>query len=111
MLRSSSDDAHLKPLRAVLARDLLDGANLIVDRDLAGAVELEEQRRRQRIVGLRVRVDDAELRFVDDLDARDRDAELNGLDHGVGGALHRLERAHRGADRFGPAVQAQASVR
>jgi hypothetical protein len=30
----------------VLARDLLDGADLILDGDLAGAVEFEEQRRR-----------------------------------------------------------------
>ena len=52
--RSSSDEAHLKPLRAMLARDLLDGANLILDTALADAVELEEQRRRERIVGLRV---------------------------------------------------------
>ena len=49
----------LEALGAVFARNLLDGADLIFDGDLAGAVELEEQRRRERIVGLRVGVDDA----------------------------------------------------
>ncbi len=91
----------------MLAGDLLHRAGLLVHHALAGAVELEEQRRRLGVARLREAIDDGELRVVDDLHARDGDAELNRLDHGVGRALHRRERAHRGGHGFGPAEQAQ----
>jgi hypothetical protein len=51
-------------------------------------MEFEEQRRRQRVVGFRVRVDDAQLFLVDDLDARHRDAELNRLNDRICRSRH-----------------------
>ena len=43
--------------------------------------------------------------FVDDFDAGNGDAELDGLNHRVRGAGHRLERAHSGAHRLWSAVE------
>jgi hypothetical protein len=43
-------------------------------------VELEEERRRDRVVEPEAAVDRVELQLVEQLDARDRDAELDRLD-------------------------------
>ncbi len=100
----------LEPARALLSRDLFDRANLFLDHRLADPVELEEQRGRNRIGGLRIGVDDAQLGFVDDLDAGHRDAELDGLNDGVGRALHGGERADRCANDLGTSLQAQGDL-
>ena len=79
-------------------------------RCLAGAVELEEQRRLHRIRQARVAVHRVDLHLVEQLDARHRDAELDRRDDRPHGAFHRLERADRRRDRFGQAVQAQRDL-
>ena len=74
---------------------------LVGDVARAVAVEFEEQRRRDRVSGLRIPVDRVHLRLVEQLDARDRHAELNRGDDGVDRALDRIERADRRRHRLG----------
>jgi hypothetical protein len=98
----------LELLRAVLAGDLLHGARVLFDAFPARAVDLEEQRRLQRIAGLRIAVDGIELDLVERLDPGDRDAELNRGDDGLHGAGHAREGTHGGRDRLRKPVQAHA---
>ena len=70
-------------------------ARLIGDVALAVAVKLEEQRRRHRVARLRVPVDRVHLHLVEQLDPRDRNAELDRRDDGVDGALHRRRTRRR----------------
>ena len=51
-----------------------------------------------------------DLDVVEDLDAGERDAELDRLDHGVDRALERVEAANRGRNLLGNAVQAQGHL-
>ena len=101
----------LKRVAAAFGGDRLHGFRLLGDVALAVAVELEEERRRHRVAGLRVAVDRVELHFVEQLDPRDRHAELNRRDHRLDRALDRVERAHRGRHRLGTADAAAASPR
>ena len=74
------------------------------------AVEFEEHRRRDAVVRLLVLVDRAHRLLADDVAARDRDARLDGLDHGVGAAVDRVEGADRGRHRFLHRVQAHRDL-
>ena len=64
---------------------------------------------RQRELG--IGVDRLHLQLVEQFDARDRDAGLDGQDGGVAGRLDRRERADAAGDRLRDAVRASASVR
>ena len=61
---------------AVLGGDLGRLPRLGADVVLGGAVELQEQARRDRVVGLVIAVDGLDLQLVDELDPRDRDRVL-----------------------------------
>ena len=100
----------LEAAAAVLGGERLHRLGLIGDVPRAVAVELEEQRRRDRIAGLRVAVDRVDLHLVEQLDARDRDAELNRRDHRFDRALDRVERADRRRHRFGQRMQPQRDL-
>ena len=103
-----------RPLEA--GRALLGGdapataARVLGHRLVARAVELEEQRRLQRVVQARVAVDRVDLHFVEQLDARDRDTELDRRHHRLHRALHRLEGTDGGGHGFGQAVQTQRDL-
>ena len=75
-----------------------------------GAVELEPQHRRDRQVGARIVVGRLHLHLVGDLDARDRDAELDGLDHRVDRRFERRVGAQGRDDGFGNAVETQGDL-
>ncbi|SPC14782.1 hypothetical protein CO2235_220015 [Cupriavidus oxalaticus] len=89
----------LEALAAVLGGDLLHGLGLLAHAGL-GAVEFEEQVRGFRQRQVVVPVDGADRQRVDELHARHRHAQLDGLDHGLHRAAHAGEGAHRGRDRL-----------
>jgi hypothetical protein len=91
--RSSVVVAHWKSRPPFVGRDLLDAVALSVTGRLAGAVKLEEERRLQHAAQFRVAVHGVELRFVEQLDARDGNPELNRRDHGLHGPFHGVEGA------------------
>ena len=68
-------------------------------------MELEEQRRALFQRHLRVLVDGIDLRLVQQLDARQAEAQLDRLDDGAAGAFQGFERAHGREDRLGYSVQ------
>ena len=68
-------------------------------------MKLEEHRRHFLQVGLAVAVDRAHRQGVDKVRARDRHAELDGLDHRVGGVDHARKPAHRRRHRLRLRVQ------
>ena len=69
-------------------------------------VEFHQQQRLFAQVQLAVRVDHAHRVHVDQLHARNRHAELDGLDHGAHRRFDARERADRRAHRLGQRVQA-----
>jgi hypothetical protein len=89
---------------ALFGRDGAEQFRLLLDAG-RGAVELDEQR-----VGLlqpqpRIGVEGAHMDLVDELDARHRNAALDGGDDRPAGGVDRRERANAGGDRFGDAVE------
>jgi len=73
-------------------RDAVLGLKVVLaDVAVAQAVELEEQRREHRIRQLREAVDRLDQHFVQELDARDRDPELDRRDHRADGAFDVVE--------------------
>ena len=98
---------ELEAAAAVIGGERLHRGRLIGDVASAVAVEFEEQRRRDRITGLRIAVDGVELDLVEQLDPGDRDAELNRRDDRFHRTLDRVERAHRRGDRFRQGMQPQ----
>ena len=95
----------LEPAAAALGGKRLDGCRLLGDVPLIVAVELEQQRRRDRVAGLRVAVERVHVQVVEQLDAGDRHAELNRRDDGVDRAPERFEGADGRGDRFGSGME------
>ena len=84
---------------AVLGGDLLGLLGL--RRDLVRrAVELEEERRRDRVVEPVVAVDGLDQHLVEQLDARHRDRVLGDGEHAVDRVAQRREGAHGGRHRL-----------
>ena len=94
---------------AVLARELLDVARVLLDAR-GRAVELEEQRRRLRVPEPVVRVDGAHHRRVEQLAAGDRHARLDDRDRRADRVLGGRERADGGGDRLGDRPQPQRQL-
>ena len=69
------------------------------------AVEFEEQQRRFRKRQLGIDVAGFDLQFVEQLDARDRNAGLDRRDRGVAGGLDGRKRTDAARNRLGNAVQ------
>ncbi len=89
---------------AVLGCQRLHRVDLLCNPGI-GAVKLEEQRRRDPVVELRILVDGVDLGFVEQLDSRHRHAALDRQDHRVDGGVDRWEGAHRSRDRVGNPVK------
>ncbi len=94
---------------AFAAGNLLELFHLVARGD-GGAVELQEEHRHLLERQLGVSVDGVHLHLVEQLDAGDAEAELDGLDGGVDGAFERLEGADGGQDHLGDAVKADAEL-
>ena len=88
---------------ALIHGELFHHLDLLLDAGL-GAVELEEQRGRHGVVELGILVDGVDLHSVQQFDARDGDAGLDGHDGGVDRALDGLKGAGRRGDLLGDAV-------
>ena len=97
--------------RASLGRDLLDHFRLFDHCPLGHAVKLEEQRRCNRVVQLRVAIHRVDLHLIEELDASDWDPELDRGDDRRNGTLERRKRADGRRDRLGQPVQAQRDLR
>ena len=74
-------------------------------------MEFHEQSGSYRVVGIRVTVNGVHLDLIEQLDARYRDAELDGLDHRVDRTFQRIEGTDRGRDAIQSAVQPDRSFR
>ncbi len=79
---------------AVFLRDLLHHLRLL-DHGRLGAVEFQQQRRLLAVAGLVMRVERLHGERAQQFAARDRDAGLQGLDHGLGGAVDGGKRTNR----------------
>ena len=91
-VRSSGSRGPVERPAAEFGRDLAEALGLLGDAGL-GAVEFEEQHRRLRQAELGIDVDRPHLQRVEQFDARDRNAGLDGQDGGVAAGLDRRKRA------------------
>ena len=89
--------------------DLAEALRLLLDRGRR-PVELDEQGRRLLEVELRIGVAGLDLQRVEQLDAGDRNAALDGQDHRVAGVFDRLERADPAGNRLGNAMKLQRQL-
>ncbi len=99
----------LERAAAMRLGDLAEALRLLGNARL-GAVEFEEQHRRFDKAELRMIVERADRQGIGELDARDRQAGLDRLDHRVAGRLDARKLARRGRDRFGNAVKLQRDL-
>src|SRR5436190_7166923 len=100
----------LEAAAAPLRRQRLHGVHLVRHVTFAVAVEFEEQRRRDGVGRLRIAVDGVDLGFIEQLDARDRHAELNRGDDRFDRALNRIEPADGGRHRLGERMQPERDL-
>ena len=110
LVRSSGRDGPFERPAAEFLGDLAEALGLLGDAAL-GAVELQEQHRRLAQRELGIEIDRPHLQRVEQLDARDRNAGLDGHDGGVAAGLDRRERTDAAGDRLRNAGELRASAR
>ena len=95
---------------AMAGGDLAEAARLFGDA-LLGAVELDQEQRLLGQGGMRIIVEGAHRQRVDELDAGDRQARLDGLDRRLASRADAGKRAMPGGDRLGNAGELERRPR